>query len=559
MSPMLTWISELALVTAGYWLIDRGIRQRGAWALLGRAGLSAEAQPAALLGAALGLSAGWGWSAVPAAASVRLLCGVLCAALAWKAATRDLDIVTGAHHRGARLLLVAAAAGVWLSPALVLACLVLLTAPFGLWQHHATLPMRVLQASAAFLVLSALGLIGGPAAWVVFVLVVYTSHYLITALAKALLGPTWTAWVTDNRIHHLAASAYSWGWARFIPWPRWRRFIGLLEKGAVPLQLSAFTIELLAPLALLHPALAVGLGLCWAGFHAGVFATSGLLFWDWIVADLALAGAILLLPAEGTAAFGAAALASGLALLVLFPLRHKLWKPMPLGWWDTPLTQRMHWLAHGESGTVYEVYNDLMCPHERLFGKIHGCFLAPVPVCTYHLGEVYKHDLRDAIRAAGPSLEGLAPVRERFGILPRSDALAQNHRDYLRAFFQALNRGAQKHVLPEGLRWLKAPGGQCFYWGDRPAYRGQEPVRRVSVRFRESYFDGEQIRVLQDVLVEEIEIPDEAPQPVRAPTPREIDEFVLPYAIGRLIDLPGIKKAYLGGDDGAPQPVTQQR
>jgi hypothetical protein len=224
----------------------------------------------------------------------------------------------------------------------------------------------------------------------------------------------------------MASSAYSWGRPRFLPWPAWRKAIHALARIEVPLQAAAFILELLSPLAFLNPGSAIGFCLAWAGFHPGVFAVSGLLFWDWILTDLALA---------------------------VFPLRHKLWKPMPLGWYDSPFTQRIHWRVRGLSGKLYGLYNDFMCPHERLYGKVNGCFLAPCPVITYHLGEVWKPELRDAIRAA-------------------------NHAAYLRRFFSALNRGARKHVLPRPLRWLKAPGDQVSIGAICRAIGAGSPSRR---------------------------------------------------------------------------------
>jgi len=339
-----------------------------------------------------------------------------------------------------------------------------------------------------------------------------------------------------------------------VPWATWRRrVIGPVKVLERPMQALAFGVELLAPLALLHPVVGFGFCLAWAGFHLGVFALSGLLFWDWILTDLAVAGALLLMPqAVLDQAFDWLPTLAGLVFLVALPLRHKLWKPIPLGWWDTPFTQRIHWHAHGESGTVYGVYNDFMCPNERLYGKVHACFLMPDRGITYHLGEVWKHDLRDAIREAGPDLARLATVRDRYGIEPRDETLAKNHVAYLQRFFAAVNDGSRKHVLPRRLRWLKAPGDQVFYWGDLPRFRGQERVVKVSLHFREEYFDGHELCRLRDDHVLDILIDDDCRvvECVAEPTPKQIDDLLLRHANGRIIDLPDFGAGYVESDDG---------
>ncbi|MEM8842751.1 MAG: BRCT domain-containing protein, partial [Pseudomonadota bacterium] len=61
----------------------------------------------------------------------------------------------------ARVLVVACALGAWWSPAFVAVAALMLSTPFSLWEHHATLPMRVLLATVAFTVLSTV-LVGVP-------------------------------------------------------------------------------------------------------------------------------------------------------------------------------------------------------------------------------------------------------------------------------------------------------------------------------------------------------------------------------------------------------------
>lgn len=72
------------------------------------------------------------------------------------------------------------------------------------------------------------------------------------------------------------------------------------------------------------------------------------------------------------------------------------------------------------------------------------------------------------------------------------------------AFLTNFNLGKPKRVCP---RWLKAPGGQYFHLGRLPGFRGQEPVVRLMMRYREETFDGTRLVLLRDELLDVIEIP----------------------------------------------------
>jgi len=538
-------VVDAALRRGVYWRLPAGLRVLFALALLGAAPF-------------------WAWPAQGGAHELRWFALALAGLLSWNAATRDHDPVAPGPSNRLRLGLVVSAAFVWFSPAFLLLTVGLLSGKFHFWQHHAAFPLRVLQALVAWVALaSGLALLPDTAllpdlsqasfaSLVLFLSILLVSHYVITALAKGFLGPRPWSWMLENRLHFLAASAYSWGWARAISWPKYRRVVELVRRVERPLQVLVFVLELSAPLALLDQRVTLGFCLAFAGFHVGVCALSGLLFWDWILTDLALFWLVWRLePQIAGAAFGVVPFLVGCGVLVLFPLRHRLWTPMPLAWFDSPFTQRVHWLVTGASGRSYGLYNDFMCPHERLYGKVHACFVVPHAVLTYHLGQTYKLSLRDELVQAGPSLSKLARVRERYGIQPRSEELTLRHQQYLRAFFSALNCGTRKAVLPQWACWLKAPGEQLFYWGELPPYRRQEPVRSVRLAYREEYFDGRELVRLVDEELLCFDIPEIASDRSPEMSPRELDDYLLGLAVGRLIDLPGLGKGMLRADDEA--------
>ena len=530
MSFALAPLVQLGLLCLSYWALDRITRQGGALRLV-------DALDAKLrgLGRGLGLLAlvalgwWWRWDLVLASEFARPLGVGLGAMLTWKVVTKDLDIAAPERHVVVpRLALLAAVCVAWWSPAGLVLALVLLTRPFEQWRHHAILPMRLVLALVAHTALSPLAAFeplstyvpAGPSV-VFFVLTVQASHYLSAGWAKLRLGPRWSSWMLDNRLHHQVANAWGLGWARFMPWPRWHRLVRAVARVERPLQAATVAIELFAPLALLSPSAAYFAFALWSLFHLGALLLGGFLFWDWIGTSVMLGLALALAPASLFAgAFGWQAVLISTAFIVAFPLRNRLWGPILLAWWETPSCQRMRWFVEGESGRRYELHADFMCPHERLYAKVQALFLAPVPLMSFHLGTVWEVEHRDALREAGPDPRRLDEVRARFGVQPRDPVLAADHVAYLHRFLAALARGARKHVLPPGLRWLKAPGGHCYYWGELPAFRGQEPARRLSLRFDEHYYDGEALVQIHDDEVLELVIDERSSERAGGPEPR---------------------------------------
>lgn len=483
------------------------------------------------------------WASLAGGAELRTVALPLAAILSWKAATQDIDVATDQPLWGSRLQALAYGAALVGTPLAIAPWLCVMAHPFDAWKHHGTLPLRVLQLMLGFtLATLALQRVGlpqpGVAAFVFTAMMMLATHYVITAFAKARLGPRWYSWMFDNRLHHVVASARSWGWARFVPLRTFTRSVGLLRRIEVPLQIGTFALEASTPLLLLHPNLAIGYAVAYCGFHVVVFVTTGIFFWEWMVTNAMLAWLIGSLPTGSIAqAFGPVATLAGMALMLL-PLTGRLWKLFPLGWWDTPLTQRVEWRVTTSSGRIYGLYNDFMCPHERLYGRCHGSFLVTQPVFTYHLGEVWRRELRDAIRALKHRPEGIDPLRQQFGIDVSHAGQARQHKAYLKVFFQRLNAGARKSILPRGLRWLKAPGGQFYYWGDLPGYRRQEPVQRLEAWYREEYFDGEDYRLLSEKLLMDIEVDPHPSAAIWEVDEKTVDGHLMARAAGKLVDAP---------------------
>lgn len=542
------WLLDLPLSLAStliaYWLIDIVFRREAWTRLIARFSVSQRIGTAILTAIAAGLTAVVPWEVVEEAKALQIFACVQAVMLAWKSASEDIDVAAAEAYWPERALLVFTAVGAWFSPVWIVLQLHVITRPFVGWKHHGTLPLRAMQLGVAFIVaaniLHPFGYgVETTSGFLLLLFMMIASHYVITAFAKGRLGPRWYSWMLENRLHHVVASAYVWGWARFVPRSWWARFVLVVKKVERPLQIVTFAAEALVPLALLDPMIGLALLFVLSAFHVGVFVTTGIFFWEWTITNaLAVWLVFVLEPAVVDAAFGVVPFLIGLTLMVIVPFRGKLWMPTPLGWWDTPLTQRVQWRVRGESGAVYGLHNDFMCPHERLYGRVHGCFMIDAPVFTYHLGEVWRADLRDAIRRLGENPETIAEIRNEFGISVHEPTQTGVHVAYLKRFLRALNDGKRKFVLPRGLRWLKAPGGQFYYWSELPSFRAQEKAISVEVWYHEEYWDGIHRHVLSNERLLAFEVDELAQESREELDEKVVDAMVLIRANGKLVDVP---------------------
>ncbi|WP_406722890.1 hypothetical protein OG968_24145 [Streptomyces althioticus] len=424
---------------------------------------------------------------------LRWLVTVVIALLTWQGATSDYDLtepIAPQRRDKGLLLLLAAMSCLW--PAALLPWMAVYCGRLRGWKHHAMMPLRLLKAYLAWLFVEMLFQLFDTSCSATALLLVLgcvsLSHYVKPAWSKARLGPYPWSWAWDNRTHYLMASAYCWGWARFL---RAETVSGVLRRARVldrPVNVLTMVVEASGLVAFLDRQLLIAALLATAIFNVVVVLASGILFWENIGTNIALAVTVTLLPdAEYDAAFGWPATLIALAVLLL-STADLLWQPWHLGWWDSPFTARVHWQVETVSGARLGLYNDFMCPYEREYGRVLGYFLTDEPVLHGHLGIVWDRKLRDLLVQADGDRDHLRALKQTYGHVQADEQQAREHVGFLTTMFTRLNAGARKSPLPRSLRHLKAPGGQLYRWGDLPPYRGKEPVRRIMIRYEERFY-----------------------------------------------------------------------
>ncbi|WP_240507376.1 hypothetical protein [Streptomyces kanamyceticus] len=429
--------------------------------------------------------------------------------LTWQGSTSDYDVTQPIPpQRRDKLVLLALAllAGLW-SPVLLL-WLAQYCGRLRGWKHHAMMPLRLIKAYVAWLPASmAFAPAVSRSALLLVLGCVSLSHYVKPAWSKLRLGPRPWSWAWENHTHYLMASAYCWGWARFLRAETVERLLGPVSKLNRPLNFLTLAVEAAGLIAFLDRRLLVAALAATVLFNLAVAVGSGILFWENIASNAAFAIVVSTLPSTYIPAFGwpVAAFAS---LVIVLSVTDLLWQPWHLAWWDTPFTARVHWEVETASGARRGIYNNFMCPYEREFGRVEGYFLTKEPVLHGHLGIVWDGTLRDRLAKADGDQGELRVLKQQYGTKQKDERLARRHATFLAAMFNRLNSGVPKGPLPRWLRCFKAPGGQLYYWGDLPPYRGEETVRRITIRYQERCYRSStsDFALLADRVVQEIEV-----------------------------------------------------
>lgn len=360
------------------------------------------------------------------------------------------------------------------SPSLALVVVLISCGRLGGWTHHAHLPVRILKASASFgaslafissfTVVSECATLRGGAA---MILGVFGSHYMSAAIAKIALGERPWSWIRWSNTLSLPASAGSWGWPIGTSIAtRTSRFTSLWSLNA---SING-TVLLLEASALL-----VGFGrlgtLAWLVgiivFHVLVFAMTGLLFWENIAVAITLLCWIDWHFRGEVFGFELGLLVAGVVVCGVAGA----WKPAKLGWWDTPLSQRVELVAVAASGRRTTIPNREWGPFEREFGRYLPQSLAKGKrFVTFGLGATESERVARALpdlaalfslESAGWGVERAGP-RERAELVSFLGEWAASARG--RPLLQIVSR-LFRTLCPPGHNYYNGRFSRAPFWG----------------------------------------------------------------------------------------------
>jgi len=235
--------------------------------------------------------------------------------------------------------------------------------------------------------------------------------------------------------------------------------------------------------------------------HMGIFLSSGIFFWKWLVTDLVFAWMLWgMKKSEAKKHFGL----RNIALWMSIPLMiygKQLFKPTTLWWYDTEMSTSYELEAVTVSGKVYPLSRSFFSPYDMVFAQNRFVYLCKDKIIHMTYGTTQSWRLAKAIDAARTKADILA-LQRRYGKRRYSRRRAKRFNAFMRRFFRSVNKRGKKG-------FIGPIGAPHHIWSfDIPNdYRGQEPVKRVRVRLKQDFYTGSAILPIQSKLIHSVDIP----------------------------------------------------
>ena len=466
-----------------------GVVLVGAVALGAAAAAAALARPAGRR-RALGLLAGW--DAVDEGPALRWLVGAATGIATCALAGYPYNAYFDRAHAADRLLLVALWGALLWRPAFAL--------PFALVASAVAQQFQVPLASYSWTEMELLVRIPIllAAFWCVRAMLHERTADAFVFLLCCLLAVTWWAsgsgklrvgWITHPHVDLLLLGAYANGWLGDLPADTVVRLADVVAAWRLPLMLLTLAVECGALLLLWRRWSLVAFPAITIAFHLGAFALTGILFWKWILLDVALLA--FLLQGRRVARLRIFSPAH-FALAVAVVLGHPAWvAARNLTWFDTPLTYAMRLEGVDAAGGVHVLPAGFFRPYAETFVLETFPYLSPHTQLTGPMGVTQSRDVAAALVAAREPSDVFA--LERTLATSRYDAERGASFDrfvarWLRTLNRRTARGARARPGTPRHLWTFPLDAD---WDGTPAI--------VAVRVVEltSFYDGRTLRVIR--------------------------------------------------------------
>ena len=197
------------------------------------------------------------------------------------------------------------------------------------------------------------------------VICLHASNYFIPGLGKIMISSDYINWIWINDLSNIMIARYTHGWVTdFISLESVLNIAKHLQQWTVVAQVITFLSQILVLIVFLHKRFSLLLFLSFELLHIGVFISTGIFFWEWILINLAIVYIINKLDVQQSKQ-----IFNYKVMLVAMPfifLGNGVFNASFLAWYDTPLHNYFEVYAVDENNNEYKMDKNLFAPYEQV-------------------------------------------------------------------------------------------------------------------------------------------------------------------------------------------------
>lgn len=413
--------------------------------------------------------------------------------LAWSGSTFDYNIYLDQLHGIDRLLLIGATVVAWRTPlavpfatrlAIVLIKESYVPIPQDDFDYRPTAELMVVLSAFTW---ASYKRSFKPKHFLLVALGAWASYYYVAGMSKWNYGNN-LSWYYDNHLSNFAVSAFGRGWLDMLSDNTVAAVVEQVSRFDKPMAAFTLVVELGALVAFfLHPKLTkLWLLLCCL-LNFGIFTLTGVFFWKWMLANIALAWWIHRGGAPVAKQMCRYWLVAAFGVLTVYYSANRIWYFPQRGvvWYDSPFVDDFEIHAVGASGNRYMIDPNFFAPSDMHWAQGALCYFTKERIISGIYGTTGSRSMIMRLQQATSPADAEKLLR-RGGQCTRGRNVTFKKRGdlFLKTFFRNLNRhGKRPH---RWITWLGRPT-HLHLQPQGTMYDFQEPVEKIEI-WREKIF-----------------------------------------------------------------------
>ena len=325
--------------------------------------------------------------------------------------------------------------------------------------------------------------------FLIVIICFHAANYFIPGLGKIHLGEHYIDWIWVNNLGNILIAKYSQGWlSDFVSIDQIQMVVGWINTFIIPMQFFAFSLQIIVLFVLIKKRLAIILFISFEFLHIGIFITSGIFFWRWILLNIAIVYIINKLNSDDIKkVFNYKVMLLSLPFIFL---GNGFFHAYNLSWYDTPLNNFHQIYVTTEDGRKHKIDVNLFAPYKRvLYINTFNCFIdKPLKSRWDTVDSTIMKELTAISKQTNPSSikETIYNFEQKYGVNEFDKVEQEKITNFLKIFFKNLNNYQNKQTIWSYISPIRHIY-LSFNW-DAPLSE-KSKIKEVEIVFYKNFYD----------------------------------------------------------------------